>query len=346
MRSGAILALGALATMPLYAHHSDSGMDVNTVVTIDGTITEFSWRNPHIYFVVETQDGNGAPVEWTVQMAGIRSISRMGWSADILKPGDRVTIDLHPARDGRPYGLFDAGAKEGVPLPTSYDPETGELRFAAPVATGSSTTLEGRWMADGSKVPSYVDGYAGYTQTHLKLNEKAAAAQAAYNMFSTENPETACLGRPTPAIIFYSDLFPIEIEFDEANQVIYIRGQFFDEVRTVYMDGREHPSADTQFHLGHSIGRWEGETLVVDTRNFTENRSPYQNGIPSGLQKHVVERYRLAEDGTRITVDFTLEDPEYLLEPLTDSRELLSRPDADMSPFNCDAESTRRFLPQ
>ncbi len=346
MRSGAILTLGAFVTMPLFAHHSDSGMDVNTVMTIDGTITEFSWRNPHIYFVVETQDGDGAPVEWTVQMAGIRSISRMGWSADILKPGDRVTIDLHPARDGRPYGLFDAGAKEGVPLPTSYDPDTGELRFAAPIATGRSTTLEGRWMADGSKTPSYVDGYAGYTQTHLKLNEKAVAAQAAYNMFSTENPETACLGRPTPAIIFYSDLFPIEIEFDEPNQIIYIRGQFFDEMRTVYMDGRGHPSADTQFHLGHSTGRWEGDTLVVDTRNFTANRSPYQNGIPSGLQKHVVERYRLADDGTRITVDFTLEDPEYLLEPLTDSRELLSRPDADMSPFNCDAESTRRFLPQ
>jgi hypothetical protein len=319
-------------------------MDVNTVMTIEGTITEFSWRNPHIYFVVEADSDAGEPVEWTVQMAGIRSISRMGWNAEILQPGDRVTIDLHPARDGRPYGLFDAGAKEGVPLPTSYDPETGELRFSAPTATGSSTTLEGRWMADGQQTTSYVDGYAGYTQTHLKLTDKGAAAQAAYDMFSTENPETACLGRPTPAIIFYSDLFPIEIEFDDAQEIVHIRGQFFDEKRIVYMDGREHPPAETRFHLGHSIGRWEGDTLVVDTRNFTDNRSPYQNGIPSGGQKHVVERYRLAEDGTRIFVEFTLEDPEYVVEPLTDSRELLYRPDADMSPFNCDAESTRRFI--
>ncbi len=346
MRAAAIFVFSLTVATPAFAHHSDSGMDVNTVMTIEGTINEFSWRNPHIYFTVESQDDNGEPVEWTVQMAGIRSISRMGWHDEILQPGDRVTIGLHPAVDGRPYGLFDSGAKNGIPLPTSYDSETGELRFAAPTATGSSPTLEGRWMADGQNVTSYVDGYAGYTLTHLKLNDKAIAEREAYDMFSLENPETACLGRPTPAMIFYSDLFPIEIEIDESREIVEIRGQFFDEVRTVYMDGRGHPDADTRFHLGHSIGRWEGDTLVVDTRNFTDNRSPYQNGIPSGSQKRVIERYRRADDGTRIFVEFTIEDPEYLLEPFTDSRELLYRPDADMSPFNCDTESTQRFLPQ
>jgi len=346
MRFAAILAAGLFVASLACAHHSDSGMDVNKVMTIKGTVGEFSWRNPHIYFTLESQDENGEPVEWTVQMAGIRSISRMGWNSEILQPGDQVTIGLHPAVDGRPYGLFDSGAKDGVPLPTSYDSDTGELRFSAPTATGRSTTLDGRWLADGQQVTSYVDGYAGYTQTHLRLNEQAIAAQAAYDMFSFENPETACLGRPTPAMIFYSDLFPIEIEIDEPREVVEIRGQFFDEVRTVYLDGRGHPDADTRMHLGHSIGRWEGETLVVDTRNFTDNRSPYQNGIPSGGQKRVVERYRLAGEGTRLFVEFTIEDPEFLLEPLTDSRELLFRPDADMSPYNCDTESTRRFLPK
>ena len=134
-------------------------------------------------------------------------------------------------------------------------------------------------MADGQQTTSYVDGYAGYTLTHLRLNEKAIAEREAYDMFSLENPETACLGRPTPAMIFYADLFPIEIEFREAQEAIEIRGQFFDEVRTVYLDGRGHPPADTRFHLGHSIGRWEGDTLVVDTTNFTENRSC---AVPTG----------------------------------------------------------------
>ncbi len=318
MRFAAILALGLFVMTPALTHHnSDSGMDVNTVITVDGTINEFSWRNPHIYFTIASQDESGDPVEWTVQMAGIRSISRMGWSADILQPGDRVSIGLHPAVDGRPYGLFDSGSKEGTPLPTSYDSETGELRFSVPTALGRSPTLEGRWMSDGQQVTSYVDGYAGYTLTHLRLNEKAEAARQAYDMFSLENPETACLGRPTPAMIFYADLFPIEIEFREAQEIVEIRGQFFDEVRTIYMDGREHPPADERFHLGHSIGHWEGDTLVVDTRNFNDTGGFYGGaGGHFGWDENlrIVERFSLY-DAETLLYRFEIDDPTAFTRP-------------------------------
>ena len=75
------------------------------------------------------------------------------------------------------------------------------------------------------------------------------------------------------------------------DDIIYIRSEYFDEERTVYMDGRSHPDSSQRFDRGHSIGRWEGDTLVVDTANFADHRSPYQIGVPSGAQKHVVERY-------------------------------------------------------
>ena len=86
--------------------------------------------------------------------------------------------------------------------------------------------------------------------------------------------------------------------------------------------------------------------LVIDTRNFADNRSPYQNGIPSGAQKHVVERYRLHPDGTRMTVEFTLEDPEYIVGSMIHSRELVYSPHIEMTPFDCDPEATQGFLPQ
>ena len=147
-------------------------------------------------------------------------------------------------------------------------------------------------------------------------------------------------------MIVASNLFPLEIEIDEQRQIISIRIEFWDEERTVYMDGRPHPDASERFHSGHSIGRWEGDTLVVDTTNFTDHRSPYQIGVPSGAQKHVVERYRLVEDGTRLAVEFVLEDPEYIAEPLTHARELIYAPQLELSTFDCDLESARRFLPQ
>ena len=112
------------------------------------------------------------------------------------------------------------------------------------------------------------------------------------------------------------------------------------------MDGRAHPDIDERLTTGHSIGWWEGDTLVVDTANFTDHRSPYQIGVPSGAYKHVVERYRLTGDGARAVVEFTLEDPEYITEPLTDSRELIYSPEIPIYPFNCDTRSTSVFLPE
>ena len=85
---------------------------------------------------------------------------------------------------------------------------------------------------------------------------------------------------------------------------------------------------------------------MVDTTNFADHRSPYQIGLPSGAQKHVVERYTLTDDGTRIIVEFMLEDPEYISVPVTHRRELIHSPQMELSAFDCDPEATRRFLPR
>ena len=94
------------------------------------------------------------------------------------------------------------------------------------------------------------------------------------------------------------------------------------------------------------MGRWDGDVLVVDTRNFADHRSPYQIGVPSGDQKHVVERYRLTDDGTAIVAEFMLEDPAYLTGPMTHTRELIYSPQLEMSRFDCDPNSSSRFVPR
>ena len=199
-------------------------------------------------------------------------------------------------------------------------------------------------MADRSKLVSYPGGIDGFFKAHFKLTEKGAAAQAAYDPLSPENPEAQCIGRPMPGALLSTNLYPLQFEFDEDGQRIFIRSEFFDEERVVYMDGRPHPENGERTHSGHSIGRWEGDTLVVDTRLFADHRSPYQIGVPSGAQKHVVERYTLIADGTRVLAEFMLEDPEYLVEPITHSRELIYTPDVEMFQFNCDPAVTRRFV--
>jgi hypothetical protein len=139
-------------------------------------------------------------------------------------------------------------------------------------------------------------------------------------------------------------MYLMQIDIQEEQGVAELRSEWYDEERTVYMDGREHPNPSECFVTGHSIGYWDGDTLVVDTRNFEDHRSPYQTGVPSGGQKHVVERYRLSEDGRSIELEFMLEDPEYLTEPMVHRRPLMYSPHLETFSGKCDLESTSRFM--
>ncbi len=94
---------------------------------------------------------------------------------------------------------------------------------------------------------------------------------------------------------------------------------------------------------GHSIGRWDGGTLVVDTARFTPHRLGNGAGLPSGAGKHLVERFALNAEGG-LTYSFELEDPEYLKERVTGTSQWLYRPDVEYVATPCDRDNARRFL--
>ena len=338
MRFTIALGLCVWLASPATGHHSEAGLDLDSLVTFEGTVTEFAWRNPHVYTTVETTNERGESVEWALQMGSALVMGRRGWSRDSLSAGDRVTVHTHPAVDGRPYGLLESIEKEGgITLSTAPTP---------PEATAVASSLAGIWLADGSQLARYPGGYDGFFTANLVLTEAGRAAEAEYDPLSAENPEATCVGRPTPGMIVSSGLYPLEIRIDEDAETIEIRTEYWDERRTVYMDGRAHPPVEERFDSGYSIGSWEGDTLVVDVRNFSDHRSPYQIGVPSGGQKRVVERYRLLEDGTRLSLEFTVEDPEFLAEPMSATWELIYSPHLELTTFDCDLDATRRFLPE
>jgi len=336
VKNATILIAVIVLAAPVLGHHSDAGIDMNSSIILEGTVTEFHFRNPHAYFLMEASDEDGELAEWSLQMGSALGLSRRGWSRDTLVVGDRVRVEAHPAVGGRPYGIV-----QGVETPREIIAAAGIYQ---PDQTASATSLEGTWLSRASEQVAYPGGIDGFFLAQLELSEKGQAARDAYDPLSPENPEAQCIGRPSPGMIVSSTRYPVQIQFNEADDTVIIRSQYWDEVRTVYMDGREHPNASVRFLPGHSIGHWEEDTLVVDTTNFLDHRSPYQIGVPSGGQKHVVERYRLIEDGARIAVEFMLEDPEYLVGQMTHSRELVYSPHVQMAPFNCDPEATRRFL--
>ena len=332
----AFIAIVSVTAVPVSAHHSDAGIDMESIVAFEGVVTDLVWRNPHVYVLVDRDGGDGEAVEWELQMGPVNVISRRGWRRDTLQSGDRVSVRAHASLSGRTYGIIDSIDKDG-------GLQLAAAAGAAP-APPTTTTLEGRWIADRSVTMSYPGGFDGFFNALLTLNDAGRAAKAAYDPLSDENPEASCVGRPTPAALVSTSLYLMEIDIRDEEQTVVLRSEYYDEVRTVYMDGREHPDPSERFVTGHSIGWWEGDTLVVDTRNFEDHRSPYQVGVPSGGQKHVVERYGLNEDGVHIDLEFTLDDPEFMAEPMVHSRQLNYSPHMQMFPGECDPEATSRFV--
>ena len=154
----------------------------------------------------------------------------------------------------------------------------------------------------------------------------------------TVNPGLECVPFQPPVYMILPGFRSIEVRGD----TVTIRGEDAAVDRVVHLDVATHDGA-TPSVAGHSIGRWDGATLVVDTARFTPHRLGNGAGLPSGANKHLVERFAVNAQGG-LTYNFELEDPEFLKQRVTGSTDWLYRPDVDYVPTPCTLENARRFL--
>lgn len=98
------LALGS--PQPLHAHHSHSMFDMTREVTITGTVTIFSYRNPHVFLHVDVKDEKGEVVSWAVEMSNISNMQSRGVFGLTFKVGDVVSVKVNPLKDGRFGGNY------------------------------------------------------------------------------------------------------------------------------------------------------------------------------------------------------------------------------------------------
>jgi hypothetical protein len=114
-----LTAVAAFApAVPAFAHHSFAMFDADKTVTITGTVKEFEWTNPHAWLRVMVQDQTaGKPLQWALEMGSPGQQAGRGWKPDSVKPGDKVTITLHPLKDGSRGGqLLSAVLPSGQQL--------------------------------------------------------------------------------------------------------------------------------------------------------------------------------------------------------------------------------------
>ncbi len=98
------MALGIVS--PALSHHSHAMYDHAKQVSVSGTVTKFLYRNPHVFLYVDVKGENGEMVNYWIEMSNLNNMVRRGIGKATFKPGDKVTVNLHPLRDGRPGGSY------------------------------------------------------------------------------------------------------------------------------------------------------------------------------------------------------------------------------------------------
>ena len=120
--AGALLSGGSAA-----AHHSLATFDREKTVTINGTVKEFDWTNPHVFIEVVAEDSKGENVVWSVQASTPAVLARGGWRPSLLRPGDKISLSIHPRKDGLSGGYY----ADELPLLINGEPLLGKMSTPA-----------------------------------------------------------------------------------------------------------------------------------------------------------------------------------------------------------------------
>jgi hypothetical protein len=224
-----------------------------------------------------------------------------------------------------------AGAAQSQSKPQASAPPP------APKTTGTNpgADITGVWdgMRSGYDFASFSKGDPPMTAWGKAQFDAAKPSQGPRGVSLKETTDNVykCFPPGTPYI--YLQIFPMQI-VQTPKEVIEIF-EYDHNVRHIYIDGRKHPDDLTPTYNGHSIGHWEGDTLVVDTVGLNGKIWLDRLGHPESDQMHIVERIHRVDEKT-LQVDFTFDDPKAYPKPWNAEMKFRSRPDWDIMELICE----------
>lgn len=323
-----------------HAHHSvSSWFDTTALNEVEGVLTEFRWQNPHVMFTLRV-DGAAGATDWEIETLSISGIERWGLTRDLFRVGDRLRVAGNPARraarslfvrnillpSGREIVLGGAArwsentlrggellqAREG----DSSRPELGLFR------TWSSGSVGGVLFPEAVR-PNFDFGV-------YPLTPAARAALAAFDI-ERDDPTRDCTPKGMPTVM--EQPYPMEIV--DRGATIELLIEEYDTRRVVHM--RDAPADPGPGPLGHSVGRWEGATLVVTTTRASWGHFD-SVGIPLSIDAVMVERFAPSADGARLDYSLTVTDAATFTAPVEVKKSWIWRPEVTRGRYACARE--------
>jgi hypothetical protein len=322
----------ALVSAPVIAHHSvAANYDPNRTVQVEGEITAIAWQNPHIAFTLTATDGT----EWELATHSLSIMRRMDAVEPFVELGDPVKAAGWPSRRGQGMFVNNMLMPNGEEFVFKFEAEPADLIWSDRMWGNTE-----RWFADSGDSSAEERGIFRVWSSTLAggaffiwrdeypLTEGAEARRAAFNP-ATDDPLLNCGLKGVPGIM--SNPYPIE--FHDRGDIIELRLEEYDSLRTIFMSPDSAPQP-TPSILGHSMGRWDGDALVVETTNANWGHMQGR-GILLSDDLHLLERFMPVEGGGRLEYEITITDPFAFTEPVTLTKSWVYLPDVRVEPYEC-----------
>ncbi len=335
--AAAITAALFLGSTAAWAHHEIAGkFDLSKTVNLTGIVTYVDWRNPHAHVFLNVKTGNEL-LNWAIELESPTLLERDGWNSNTLRPGDAIAVKGPQARDGsrQVWGGDQVRFTEtGLPVfPAKLHPSQAAKASRAaprwpdghPALGGLSPGDEGYWI-DPSKTALVEDGVDVKTDqwgllANLTDASKVAPMQPwALGLFRRrqerqlrDDPMYLSCKPPGGPRQFQSRL-GVEFVEDRAHERIFVlMGSGNHNYRIIYMDqkrtvGLVTGDDDNPLYFGRSSGKWQGDTLIVDTIGFNEDFWFTNGGLPHTSQLHLVERFTRSDFDT-LRYQVQVDDP-------------------------------------
>lgn len=354
LRSAAALPAAALLlafiAAPASAHHAGTAYDQSKPVELKGTVSKFEFVNPHAYVYFVVQDAKGAQQSWRCELSASATLARLGWTRTTFAVGQRVTFKGASGRNEPNVCVLNSFVTEsGQELSARQDFTKGGPSPVAILAKDNARparlangrpNLAGPWLSGafaargrGAGGPPGLPGGPGAPRRGgpgIEVTAAGAAAAAGYNQ-PFDDPAIKCdIGN----IMFGWTHDGHVNEIVQTDKTITLKYGYMDFVRTVHLDQAEHPKNIKPSRGGHSIGKWEGDVLVVDTVGLLPGVLNPMAGVMFSDQMHVVERFTLDAAAGTLTHEYTATDPLYLKAPAT-GRDVSKISEEPYVPYNC-----------
>jgi hypothetical protein len=352
----------AAAAIPALAHHSFAAeFDEKKPVTVKGIVSKFDWSNPHVFVDIDVTEANGKITNWESEWESRIEMKRAGWKADSIKPGDAVTVEGSAARDGskRASGkslVLAGGKKLSAP---------GEALLTVAVPRAASKPAP-RWP-DGHVRLGIGPGEIGYwanasepglvesTSAKIRMNRDGLLANIAdvdkvapfqpwakglyeyrQRTLLKDDPMASCLPPGGPRQFQVPNGVQI-LEDPDRKRIFVMSGGGNRNWRLIYLDDRPLPQSDdaTPTYFGSSVGKWDGDTLVLNTVGFNERFWFTNGGLPHTEKLKLVERISRPDFGT-LKYEVTVDDSGAYTRPWSGSWTLQWIADQEIEEYFCD----------